>query len=433
MRREANRQDRGVSGVLEVPGVSDESGVKDSMAKSKQVTKSNPSLIERMKQEAESRVGERQGGSFPPYLKIIEKSSRSGQSARVVLVDPEQKDSDGRSIETVHETMKLVLLHHVPFAEFKYRDSEGRWHAEAFALGTKKQAISVGRLHEKFGAALPRTQVDALLGQPGGIDARRHQTTFEGTQEFKAVKYSTRHACVFMLAPEHWDEETEEPVLAMAFLPVSSVYGTSIEDKNVPEAEMRDLLRSHTLSAFPVRGEGDGRGILMQMDSRPWELAGGEEAGAASTPTSAVWLTLFGAWLGTPRAVPAFEIGFGEGDDRVTELTLDELEVVEGVLDRGKEMLVDWAARNYTDALPRLDHGRAKALAAAAIDGDFEGLRAQAVAALPEVVQDSEVEDGIGGDDMDDDEPNTNLPFQKPTAKATAIDDEFPDERDLPI
>lgn len=409
------------------------------MAKSKQITKSNPSLIERMKQEAESRVGERQGGSFPPYLKIIEKSSRTGQSARVVLVDPEQKGSDGRSIETIHETMKMVLLHHVPFAEFKYRDNEGKWHAEAFALGTKKQAISVGRLHERFGAALPRTQVDALLGQPGGIDARRHQTTFEGTQEFKAVKYSTRHACVFMLAPEYWGE-SEEPVLAMAFLPVSSVYGTSIEEKDVPEVEMRDLLRGHTLSAFPVRGEGDGKGILMQMDSRPWELAGGEEAGANKTPTSAVWLTMFGAWLGTPRAVPAFEIGFGEDDDKVTELTLEELEVVEGVLEKGKEMLVDWAARNYTDALPRLDHGRAKALAVAAIDGDFEGLRSQAVAALPEIVQDNEDEDDIGGDDMDDDEPNTNLPFNKPKARpsvkaqsADVDDDEFPSEEGLPF
>lgn len=374
------------------------------------VSKSKAEILAAMRQEAEQRAAQDVRGSFPAYMRVSDRKAKSGKGVEgvVTIVRPEVKDANGNNTEQHSQSVRAVLMEEIAFSEFKYRKPDKSWATEAFALGTRRQAMSVGRLHN---GAMPRLQVDELIGD-GQINPEREVLTYDGDVKREAVRYGTRHACVFLLAPEHWLNE-DEPELVMAFLSPSSVYGTSIEPDKEPDPEMRSEMRAATLSAFPTRGEEhelpdgtkrEGRGILAELGSREWELGGG-----SATPMTAVWLNLWGEWLGTPRPVMAFEI--------LEELTFEEIERVQEVKAQARELMVSWAARSYTQALPQLDMARARELANYALNGDMESVNRTAITALPEVVRGEPVEEAAPaaaerrGDDFDDEFPEDNLPF----------------------
>lgn len=351
--------------------------------KNQEVQKYDPNLLGEFAQESEERAAEQQTGTFPPHIKIVSKQKGKQQTSRVRVIFPEQRDEKGNTAFKEAEHVRGVLLNHLPYRELRYRDGDGNWVSESFAVGVKKEAWCVGSFH---GGPVPYPEVERNWQH---YDKQRTVTTIEGNVETTDLRWTSKVACIFLLDRDFWVSE-DEPLLAMAFISNSSFYGTSIEDAEDSE------LRNFTLRAFPVKGQGEDKGILLRLNSRPWEF--GEEQGVANadkTPTSAIWLNLFGAWLGTITAVHAFDIA--------EECDYEELALIKSVKPQARDVFTGWMATQYRYADERLTQEQANQLASYAYDKQFGQLAEQARKALPaQITPEVEPEEGEGSDDAED-------------------------------
>lgn len=352
------------------------------------------SIIDRMRQRAAQDAAAQASNSYPPFIKIKEVATKGRQETQVAITFPDVVGEDGKKLTKTNPEVSGVLIAYQHYREVRYRDGAGQWKSECFSLGTNKEGTGVGNFHGGTMAC------SACKANWENFDTSREVTQIDGTVERDMIKCKSKTVGVFLLDPAYW--ENDKPTLAMMHLPPSSVWGIMIKDRDIAE------MRAATLLAYPDKSQGEHKGVLHQLQSRPWELIGDP-----ITPYNAIWMTIFGSWLGTPKAVPAFDLG--------DELNEEEIGWVDSVEEEANQMLIDWAAQNYRYAHDRIPLGKAQQLAEFALANKYDALSDNAVAALPVSVEGPT--DGVAPEV----EPQQSVRAAQRVRPAPAPDDEFAD------
>jgi hypothetical protein len=387
------------------------------MTKAQQIVKADD-LILGLADQAEKEAAALAGGqrlTFP-YLRIATvKEGKSGQKNVVEVVNPAVRDEKNNAAVTRFDSLNVVILQHILVRRLRYtgiEDGKPRMKTELFSVGPKKGALAVGTA---VGGVM---SWDELTDRwPDGFDRSYIPYGTEQVTRGK-LKPESRYYVIVGLSEEA--REAAGSDLAFVGLSMTSTYGISID----AESDFEDM--SLTLLGFPNRNDPEGhKGVLHQLANRPWQLgldAGLPEDKARRTPQYAIWVNLIGTRIGNvPTAVHGFELG--------EELTREQLVWAKDAEGRAEALMQQIIEQDARDAYPAFAAAQLPRLSQAAVSGDWGSVGQTLRLAAPvaaEVVEDdapiAEAEDlGVATVGA----PRGPAP--------TPIDDEFPDESELPF
>lgn len=377
------------------------------MAKST-IQKVDPTLLQGFAEDQAKAAAELQGGNrfSPPYIRVAEIKEKGQARGVVEVVNPADRDEKNNAKATRFDSLDVVLMQHVMTRAVKYSGPDGKMHTELFSVGPKRGSVSVGRIAN----GLAYTE-DLEAQFPDGWT---RQVVEYGTNQVvtKQVKADSRYFVVVAL-PEEAREAAGGSPLAMMFLSMTSTYGVMI--KKADEAADRDF----TLLSYPDKQDPEGhKGVLHQLLTREWELGTAAGLESKGTPHNAIWLTVKGMRLGDVNvSVPGFEIA--------REASGEELAEIATLKAPSLQMMADMLAQNFKDAWPNFAPTRLPALSEAAASGDWQNYEQLALASVPINASDDEP--------ADEDTVDTTATVVEAAPPPVDLDDEFPEETDLPF
>lgn len=334
-----------------------------------------PGFLQSFVKDAQKSESELQGAQrfATTYFRASKRKRPDGGPQGVLeVINPLVRDEKNQPQIKVFPELNVVLLNHNLLREMRYMGGDGRMHTECVSVGPTKSGVGIGTLHDGPMAC----QECRALFPDGWV---RNVVEFGSDQvTTKQQKCASRYQLMVLLPPEAWDDP-EVPQLAMAFLPMTSVYGVLIKD----EADTAE--RSKTLLSYPDRQDKEAhKGVLLELLTRPW--ATGQKYGLETkgTPFTAIGLTVRAEWLGdSTEPVPAFYIG--------DELDEQGLTLVESVREQGAHLTGEHIKQMVRDAYPAASATNVERMATSAVDGRWDDYGQSARLALPvhaEVVHD---------------------------------------------